>query len=392
MGFQHRKLSSDSGNETLSDYCTKILECDQYCYSSCLQSCFEFCPDDFNPPPSPSTHSGSNPKTIAKVLIITFTVLSVAFLVLCYYIYYVRFCRARSNARRRSQPETTETRDEFLDEDHGPIVDHHIWYINTVGLQQSIINSIAVCKYKRGEGLVDGTECSVCLNEFEEDETLRLLPKCSHAFHVPCIDTWLRSHTNCPMCRAPIVSNTANNKESSSSSEMNGNDSEVSEEIQVVIREDDGEQSEREAEGEIETSEIRVTEEEEELDVENQSKAGESSGVEDENEIQAIRRSFSMDSLAASQISQAIATGFPEGSNGNSDNEMVKGKESSVRIVTRRAAGNQRLLRLMCHSSIGKSLQNGPIFLKRSFSCNGKFSLPICNNKGKNKNPPLRSF
>ncbi|KAL6952752.1 RING-type E3 ubiquitin transferase [Sarracenia purpurea var. burkii] len=50
------------------------------------------------------------------------------------------------------------------------------------------------------------TECSVCLNEFQEDETLRLLPKCNHAFHLPCIDTWLRSHTNCPMCRADIIS------------------------------------------------------------------------------------------------------------------------------------------------------------------------------------------
>ncbi|KAF1855112.1 hypothetical protein Lal_00041715 [Lupinus albus] len=26
-------------------------------------------------------------------------------------------------------------------------------------------------------------------------------------FHLPCIDTWLASHTNCPMCRAPIVTN-----------------------------------------------------------------------------------------------------------------------------------------------------------------------------------------
>lgn len=79
-----------------------------------------------------------------------------------------------------------------------------------MGLHQSIINSITVCKYKRGEGLIEGTECSVCLNEFHEDETLRLLPKCSHAFHIPCIDTWLRSHTNCPLCRAGIVISNSN--------------------------------------------------------------------------------------------------------------------------------------------------------------------------------------
>ncbi|KAE9615482.1 putative transcription factor C2H2 family [Lupinus albus] len=75
------------------------------------------------------------------------------------------------------------------------------------GLHEPIISAIIVCKHKKGEGLTEGTECSVCLSEFQEDESLRLLPKCHHAFHLPCIDTWLASHTNCPMCRAPIVTN-----------------------------------------------------------------------------------------------------------------------------------------------------------------------------------------
>ncbi|XP_017972056.1 PREDICTED: E3 ubiquitin-protein ligase RING1 [Theobroma cacao] len=382
MGFRHRKLMSDSTDETSPDYCEDCSRCYTSCYNLCPLACYK----DRYPPPVPVSDPASDTKTPNKLLIITFTVLAAAFLVLCYYIYYVRCSRGRSNARRRSQPQTTETRDEFLDEDHGPIIDHPFWYINTVGLQPSIINSITVCKYKRGEGLVEGTECSVCLNEFEEDETLRLLPKCSHAFHIPCIDTWLRSHTNCPMCRAPIVFNTVNR--GPSSSEVNTEDSAVTEETQVIIMEDDGEQHERETEGG--TRELRVRpEQEEELAVENERKTGESSGVEDG--IQPMRRSVSLDSLAASQISHAIANGFPEGSSGNSDNELAKGKESSVRIVTRRTAGNQGLLRLMCHSSIGRSLQSRPIFMKRSFSCNGKFSLPICNNN-RNKNPPLRSF
>lgn len=33
----------------------------------------------------------------------------------------------------------------------------------------------------------------------------RDLPKCHHGFHVECIDMWLSSHTNCPICRAPVV-------------------------------------------------------------------------------------------------------------------------------------------------------------------------------------------
>ena len=52
------------------------------------------------------------------------------------------------------------------------MIDHPIWYINTVGLQQSIIYSITVCKYRKEEGLIYLMDCSVCLREFEEDEVL----------------------------------------------------------------------------------------------------------------------------------------------------------------------------------------------------------------------------
>ncbi|KAK3194142.1 hypothetical protein Dsin_025452 [Dipteronia sinensis] len=47
-------------------------------------------------------------------------------------------------------------------------------------------------------------ECAVCLSEFEENEKGRVLPKCNHAFHVDCIDMWFQTHSNCPLCRAPV--------------------------------------------------------------------------------------------------------------------------------------------------------------------------------------------
>lgn len=88
----------------------------------------------------------------------------------------------------------------------GGEIEHHIWYIRTQGLDDSTIDSITSWIYKSSDGLIDTKDCSVCLGEFYDGELVRLLPKCSHAFHLPCIDRWLRSHVNCPLCRAPIVS------------------------------------------------------------------------------------------------------------------------------------------------------------------------------------------
>ncbi|KAF7099081.1 hypothetical protein CFC21_100768 [Triticum aestivum] len=49
------------------------------------------------------------------------------------------------------------------------------------------------------------TKCAICLAEFTVGESMRVLPRCGHAFHVLCIDTWLRTCTSCPFCRASIV-------------------------------------------------------------------------------------------------------------------------------------------------------------------------------------------
>jgi hypothetical protein len=82
---------------------------------------------------------------------------------------------------------------------------HHAWHIRTVGLDEAAIESIALARYRAGAGMLGATDCPVCLGEFRDGELLRLLPKCGHAFHVPCIDAWLRAHVNCPLCRAHVL-------------------------------------------------------------------------------------------------------------------------------------------------------------------------------------------
>ncbi|KAK9165775.1 hypothetical protein Scep_000966 [Stephania cephalantha] len=74
------------------------------------------------------------------------------------------------------------------------------------GVSKSIIDSIPVFKYNNVlVGVENKTECAVCLGEFKADETLRLLPKCNHVFHLPCIDAWLQWNKTCPLCRVLIV-------------------------------------------------------------------------------------------------------------------------------------------------------------------------------------------
>lgn len=46
-------------------------------------------------------------------------------------------------------------------------------------------------------------KCAICLSEFETSENVRILP-CAHFFHVQCIDRWLLSNKNCPVCRLSI--------------------------------------------------------------------------------------------------------------------------------------------------------------------------------------------
>lgn len=53
-------------------------------------------------------------------------------------------------------------------------------------------------------GLKEPFDCAVCLCEFAEQDKLRLLPMCSHAFHIHCIDTWLLSNSTCPLCRGTL--------------------------------------------------------------------------------------------------------------------------------------------------------------------------------------------
>lgn len=70
------------------------------------------------------------------------------------------------------------------------------------GLKKATIKALPTIVYGSPCKLTGvGSDCPICLAEFVEGESLRVLPKCNHAFHVECIDRWLASHSSCPTCR-----------------------------------------------------------------------------------------------------------------------------------------------------------------------------------------------
>ncbi|KAJ9695278.1 hypothetical protein PVL29_010655 [Vitis rotundifolia] len=78
----------------------------------------------------------------------------------------------------------------------------------STGVDAKILETIPILSYSKKKGLLfhaDQSECAVCLAELEDDDIVRLLPSCHHAFHITCIDEWFVAHTNCPVCRSPVT-------------------------------------------------------------------------------------------------------------------------------------------------------------------------------------------
>ncbi|KAL8268394.1 hypothetical protein R6Q59_002192 [Mikania micrantha] len=167
-------------------------DCSQgICSIYCPQWCYIIFPP---PPPFQSGDEGSS-MNFSPLIIIVIGILASAFLLVSYYTIISKYCKRREN----QLTSTVES------ESRNQSASHDQWQHATTGLDESLIKSIAVCTYMKGGEVVDGSDCAVCLSEFQDGESVRLLPKCGHAFHLPCIDTWLRSHSNCPLCRSHVM-------------------------------------------------------------------------------------------------------------------------------------------------------------------------------------------
>ncbi|XP_017966435.1 E3 ubiquitin-protein ligase RNF13 [Drosophila navojoa] len=71
-------------------------------------------------------------------------------------------------------------------------------------LPKRTLNKIPVLRYAKNDASIKYETCVICLEDFVEDDKLRVLP-CSHPYHTHCIDPWLTQNRRvCPICKRKV--------------------------------------------------------------------------------------------------------------------------------------------------------------------------------------------
>ncbi|CAN6831183.1 unnamed protein product [Brassica oleracea] len=161
--------------------------------------------DPILPPPSPPPPSGNR---ISPAVLFVIVILAVLFFISGLLHLLVRFlikhpspASASASASRSNRYPEISTSDALQRQLQ------QLFHLNDSGLDQAFIDALPVFHYKELVGASkEPFDCAVCLCEFTEKDKLRLLPTCSHAFHLNCIDTWLQSNSTCPLCRGTLFS------------------------------------------------------------------------------------------------------------------------------------------------------------------------------------------
>ncbi|PAN08653.1 hypothetical protein PAHAL_1G427500 [Panicum hallii] len=160
-------------------------------------------PPSSSPPQPPASALDNVEAKISPSILFIVAILAIVFFV-CGLLHLLVRHLLRLRRRRRAR-EDAESVTAF----QGQL--QQLFHLHDAGIDQAFIDALPVFLYRnvvgaagQGEGK-DPFDCAVCLCEFSPDDQLRLLPKCSHAFHLECIDTWLLSHSTCPLCRRSLL-------------------------------------------------------------------------------------------------------------------------------------------------------------------------------------------
>ncbi|KAJ0979768.1 hypothetical protein J5N97_015242 [Dioscorea zingiberensis] len=149
------------------------------------------------------TGGNGNPSNIwtpgGKITMIGMVLLTVLFVLLFFHLYSRLFLRSRE--RYPQSPPPVIRHHPLVFSETRPSPTPSAW--SPRGLDRIVLESISPVFVFHGDDET-GILCAVCLGQIQEGELARILPKCSHGFHVECIDMWLASHATCPLCRAAV--------------------------------------------------------------------------------------------------------------------------------------------------------------------------------------------
>lgn len=136
--------------------------------------------------------------------IVVLSIIATILLLLSYITFLTKFCSNWNQVNPTRWISVLRARRN--DEDHFIALSPTPW---NRGLDESVIREIPSFQFIKGE-CEDQTVygCVVCLTEFQEQDVIKILPNCNHAFHLDCIDIWLQTNSNCPLCRSSISGNT----------------------------------------------------------------------------------------------------------------------------------------------------------------------------------------
>ncbi|KAK8684543.1 hypothetical protein V6N13_040565 [Hibiscus sabdariffa] len=153
--------------------------------------------DDSNSSGSSYALSG---KIMLSAIVVLFFVVVLMFALHIYARWYLLRARRRhprNHHRRRRRSQLVF----YVDDDATPAA---AAIAASRGLDARVLKSLPVFTFSSKSHPDSVTECAVCLSEFEEGESGRVLPKCNHSFHSECIDMWFHSHSTCPLCRTSV--------------------------------------------------------------------------------------------------------------------------------------------------------------------------------------------